>query len=84
MVLVGQLDHRTAELGEIFLYQIGKFVTGKYGLLLQDAYMTPRIDNFRLNIPICRITEKICIIMKKSCGTYHLPVTCPVHVHHLG
>ena len=83
MILISQLDHRTSELSEVFIYKVSQLVTCQHGLLLEDAHITPGIDYVGLNIPISRITQKIGVIMKETCRTDYLSVACSLDIHHL-
>ena len=83
MVFVCKLHHRSAELRKVFLDQICKLVTCKNCLLLQDAHISPCIDDLCLYIPISSVAEQISIIMEETRRTYNLPVTCTVHINHL-
>ena len=83
MILVCQLDDRTAELGKVQIDEICQLVAGEDSLILEDAHIAPRFDDLGLHIPQSRITEKVCSIMKEARRTYDLSVAGSFDVHHL-
>ena len=84
VVLVGQLDYRSAELCQILLDQIGQLVAGKYGLFLKYADIAPCLNEFGLDIPESGITQEICVVVEETRRSDNLSVACSLHIDHLG
>ena len=83
VVLIGQLYNRAAELRKILVYKVSELVTGKDGLFLKHADITPGVYHLSIHIPIRSIAEKIGVVVKEPRRTYDLPVACAFYIHHL-
>ncbi len=83
VVLVRQFHHRTAELRKIVIYQISELVACQHRLILENADISPGINDFRIHIPQGSVTKKESAVMKKACRTDNFPVAHPVNVKHL-
>jgi hypothetical protein len=83
MIFIRELDHRATELSKILFDQIFEIVTRQDCLILQDADISPRIDDFRVYVPQSSVTKKICSVMKETRWAYNLSVVDAIDFHHL-
>ena len=83
MIFIRKLYDRAAELRKILFDQICKLVTGKDCLILDDAYLTPGLNNLGIYVPKGCITQEICIVMEETCRSDNLSVAGAGNVHHL-
>ena len=51
MILIRQLDNRSAELGKVHIDEICQLVAGEDRLILKDADIAPGLDDLGLHIP---------------------------------
>ena len=83
MVLVLELDQGSPELGEVPVHVIGQAVTGQHCLILQYFDVVNGKDFISPDVPQCRITEEICVIVEELRRAGHLPVVDSVLLNQL-
>ena len=83
MVLILKLDYSASELCQVLIDEISELVTCKDSLILKNAHISPSLDETGIDIPQCGIAKKICVIVKESCRTYNLSITCSLDIDKL-
>ena len=75
--LVGQLDDRTAELGEILVDQVVELVARQDGLVLEDLDMAEGLDIVAVEVPEGRIADEVGAVVEETRRAENLAVVLP-------
>ena len=84
LVLVFELDQRAAELRHILVHHILQGLAPEGCPVLDDAYVTYRIDDVGVDIPESRVAKQVRIVMEEPRRAHDLPVTLAPDFHNLG
>ena len=72
LVLVFQLDQRSAELGHVLVHDILEGLAGQLGPVLDDADVADGVADVRVDVPEGRVAEQVGVVVEEAGGAHHL------------